>query len=329
MEIEPFKIGLSQDQTLVKQLKEWEQNPKSLVFAALADRYRIQGLVRQALEILDEGLAVHPGFGSALVVKARCFFDQRRYADCLGLLHEVLRENPENVRAEKLRAEVYTRLGQRRAALGSLTRTLALVPGDKDTLKALKELQELPKTTKKTNDSLSQFRAGFAPPEPVRDIPSSGKFADFQVTNTQNVAWRNAEANSSTHVAASTAAVAAAPAKPQAEPALAPAPAAEPLEDSLDDSEDEEINPLGGITFATRTVAELYLRQGLVEKAKRILEVMRERSPADPWVQETLEKISPNSVRKSESQSSRLRLMLRARALERMLANVQAASRNG
>ncbi len=68
MEKEPFRLGLSKNETLTSLLREYQENPKSRVFAKLADEYRKQDLVIQAIEIIEEGLEFHPGFSVALFV---------------------------------------------------------------------------------------------------------------------------------------------------------------------------------------------------------------------------------------------------------------------
>lgn len=327
MDKEPYRPGLSKDSLLVQQLQEFERNPKSLIFASLADRYRSQGLIKQALEILREGFETHPDFGPAKVVEARCFFDLKRYADCLELLANVLAKNPENVKAERLRSDVFLRLGQKQAAIGSLTRVLALIPNHEPTRRALAELRDLTE------------RSAVTPQEHVEIPPFSGfsepgRILDFQVHSRGDISF-TAEAAPpiSAPSAISPPQVAVGGTEPiesvtdeqklgqDSVEALAPA------DSRADQEEDEELNPLGGVTFATKTVAELYLRQGLAAKAEKILEMMLERNPADRWAAETLQKISQKSVKQDSSQLERTRLMLKARYLERLLMRVQSIRR--
>jgi tetratricopeptide (TPR) repeat protein len=58
------------------QLKNrWDADPTSRVFLQLAEEYRHQGRVKEALEVLDRGLKEHPGYLSALVAKGRCHLE--------------------------------------------------------------------------------------------------------------------------------------------------------------------------------------------------------------------------------------------------------------
>ena len=54
--------------------KRW-QATSGLVFAPLAEAYRKAGLQARALEILEQGLALHAEYGPALIVRARCHLD--------------------------------------------------------------------------------------------------------------------------------------------------------------------------------------------------------------------------------------------------------------
>lgn len=50
--------------------------------------------------------------------------------------------------------------------------------------------------------------------------------------------------------------------------------------------------------FATKTVAELYLRQGLKEKAKFVIEAMLKRDPNDAWTKEKLKTLKEETTGK-------------------------------
>jgi tetratricopeptide (TPR) repeat protein len=101
VEQEPYKPGLVRNANLVEQLKELQKNPRSLVFVSLAEAYRAENLPHQALEILEEGLAHYPALASAVIAKARCLFDLRRFGEAASVCREILVHNPENIKANK------------------------------------------------------------------------------------------------------------------------------------------------------------------------------------------------------------------------------------
>lgn len=319
MEMEPYRPGLSRNQGLVQQLREFQRNPRSLVFVSLAETYRQEGLPQQALEILQEGMVYHPGLASAVVCRARCLFDLKRYAEALADLQVALLHNPENLKAYKLQSEIYLRLGQRKAAMRSLTKVLALYPQDHEASRALSELELL-----------------LAPPKapvPVRTAappPSLGRIEDFQVgTFTQSMHQIE-----------------------EAESSLAPSgelPKAQPLAAQVapDWTEEDEASAVASSSairaepenatdeepaFATRTIAELYLRQGLKGKAVKVLRKLLRDDPTNAWARETLQDLSSDGILlpspKAEAKRSDS-LAKRARVLEQLLAQVRMMKQMG
>jgi tetratricopeptide (TPR) repeat protein len=78
--------------------------------------------------------------------------------------------------------------------------------------------------------------------------------------------------------------------------------------------------------IATRTIAELYLRQGLQAKAIKVLQKILQENSADIWAMTTLDKLENESRLPSESNSATTPDTVKARkirVLERMLERVQ------
>jgi tetratricopeptide (TPR) repeat protein len=97
--------------------------------------------------------------------------------------------------------------------------------------------------------------------------------------------------------------------------------------------QDLELAPVIEDTFATRTIAELYLRQGLSQKAIEVLQRMRERDPNDKWVINALQNIHTNSTFPSGTNKVILDrqsvLAKKAQYLERALAQLQLSVGSG
>jgi tetratricopeptide (TPR) repeat protein len=313
-EIESYKPGLAKNRGLVEQLKEFQKNPRSLVFVSLAESYRAEGLFNQALEILEEGLAHHPGLASALVCRARCLSETRRFGEALAQLKTVLASNPQNIKAHRLQAEIYVRLGQRKAAIRALTQVVSLYPQDLESVRALEELENL-ESRQFIPVSRIQAASTDAPPKQVL-----GRIEDFQVSGMDE----------------SLASIGAGPQSP-VENFVEPAPPAsvrETVSSSVIDSSAEAMEEEAEPTFATRTIAELYLRQGLKPKAIKVLRKMLKLDASNQWARETLQDLesdgivlaSPGPVRPSAA-PPRLRREKRARALELLLARVRIQKR--
>lgn len=302
-EIEPYKPGLVRNQGLLQQLKEFQRNPRSLVFVALADSYRQEGLPHQALEILEEGLTFHPGLASAVIAKARCLFELKRYAEALAETQAATRTNPQNLKAFKLQAEIYVRLGQRKAAIRALTHVVGLYPQDVEAVRSLEQLENLEARQFIPVQNISRAS--------VDTMPPAGKIEDFQVGSIGE-SFSSIGVEEPREEEPKLEAVQ--PAKP------APLPVVE---------EAEEAEP----TFATRTIAELYLRQGLKGKALRVLRKMAREDSANQWARETLQELESDEIvlpakpQQAPKQSSSLQK--RAKALEMMLARVRLLKRLG
>ncbi len=289
MQKQPFQIGLSKDKELMKLLREFQRSPGSLSFVALAEQYRKKGLLEQALEICDEGLRFHTDLSSALLVKARCFFDQRRYSDALNATAKIILQNPENLRAHKMRAEIFTLLGQRGAALTSLGTVLRLFPQDEEARKAFEELRGL-QSTKDASVKAAERLSGAG-----ALVSSVGKIDDFQVGNPAILEqWRgtNAPVEAVTQIA-------------------------------HEDAEAEE-EP----AIATRTIAELYLRQGLTLKARAVLKKMLRDNADNQWARETLQDIRSDGIvlpADREAAAKKQKLERKLQFLERLLTQVRLA----
>lgn len=95
------------DKFLNEYLKIYQENPRSRVFAPLAEAYRKSNLIDEAIEICIEGLSIHPNFTSGIVALARSYFDKKMYEECINQLKNAISQAPDNYLAQKLLAESY------------------------------------------------------------------------------------------------------------------------------------------------------------------------------------------------------------------------------
>jgi tetratricopeptide (TPR) repeat protein len=310
-EIEPYQPGLVRNRGLLEQLKEFQKNPRSLVFVALADSYRKEGLAHQALEILEEGLTIHPGLASAVLAKARCLFELRRYAEALAETQSAVRSNPQNLKAFKLQAEIYARLGQRKAAIRALTHVVNLYPQDVEAVRALEELENLEHKTKVPPQLISRASVDTAP---------AGRIEDFSVGSISH----SLAAIGAISVVEEASALAEEPEE------SFPVQRQEASPENYPEEVEADLEP----TFATRTIAELYLRQGLKPKAIKVLRKILRDDPANSWARETLQDLESDGIvlpAKPQPQPQRRSqpLQKRAKALEVLLARVRLMKRMG
>jgi tetratricopeptide (TPR) repeat protein len=111
-------------------LRRFREDPKSRVFAPLAEAYRRMGKVEEAIQICKEGLLHHPDFHGGRVALAKCYLDKKRYAEAKEELERVILTAPENLMAQKLLGDTFLMLHQRKDALHSYKMALLLAPQD-------------------------------------------------------------------------------------------------------------------------------------------------------------------------------------------------------
>ncbi|MDX2056531.1 MAG: tetratricopeptide repeat protein, partial [Gemmatimonadales bacterium] len=104
--------------------RRWQENPLGLTFAPLAEAYRKEGMHADALELLNQGLAQHPNYVPAHIVRGRCFLDTRADAAAQQSFLRVADLDPENVIALKGLADIAERAGRYPEAIARLERLL-------------------------------------------------------------------------------------------------------------------------------------------------------------------------------------------------------------
>jgi tetratricopeptide (TPR) repeat protein len=325
-----YQHGLSRNVGLVGQLKEWQARPRSLVFVALAESYRKEGLATEALEIIAEGLEFHPKLGSALFVRAKCLFDLRRYGEALKEIRELLQANPGNVKAKALEAELYIRLGQRKSALRVLRQLCAEYPQEKEWQESLKSLQSLRENEWQPVPS-EGAKTIFIPsaPAPV------GEIADFQVGGAAELSRLWAVDGPWNQPIATIGSFDSQPAEVSSEPPLVaellPPPAlveglgavAAPVWDRADEEGALVQNGIDEPTIATRTIAELYLRQGFRARAIAVMQKILHDDPSHKWARETLQALHSDEILPKPKVNPKQRLAAKAQLLERMLLQIR------
>jgi tetratricopeptide (TPR) repeat protein len=90
----------------------WEADPSSRIFLQLAEEYRHQGRIKEALAVLDRGLKEHPGYLSALVAKGRCHLELGEPEAARGVLERVVKQDATQMVANKLLVRAYLDTGE-------------------------------------------------------------------------------------------------------------------------------------------------------------------------------------------------------------------------
>ena len=159
--------------------KRW-QATSGLVFAPLAEAYRKAGLQARALEILEQGLALHTEYGPALIVRARCHLDTGDYPAAEEAFNQALGRDPTDPIALRGLADVFERTGRLGEAIAHLR---TLVDVDPRNSEARVMLDRMLATPTEIPEVIAAAPVPEAVPEylePVRDQLDS---LDFDVVN--------------------------------------------------------------------------------------------------------------------------------------------------
>lgn len=109
-----------------------QQNPRSRVFAPLAEAYRKMGLLDQALEVCKQGVKYHPDFASGRVAYGRVWMDKGDWEKAQEQLQLAVKLSPDNILAHRLLGRGYSRSRQAEKALKSYKHVLLLHPKDEE-----------------------------------------------------------------------------------------------------------------------------------------------------------------------------------------------------
>jgi tetratricopeptide (TPR) repeat protein len=124
--------------------RRWQENPLGLTFAPLAEAYRKSGEVAKALELLEAGLAQHPNYVPAHIVRGRCHADARNIAQAEASFRRVTELDPGNAIALKGLADLAESEGRVSEAISSLEAMLEVDRNNEDARGQLDRLRELP-----------------------------------------------------------------------------------------------------------------------------------------------------------------------------------------
>ncbi len=119
----------------------YEKDPRSKVFAPLAEAYRKMGLIDEAIDLASRGVQDHPHFASGRVALGKCYVQRGRFLEAAEQLKVASELSPENLLAHQLLAECYSRLSKPVEALNAYKIVLFLNPNDSRVAEIVKKLE--------------------------------------------------------------------------------------------------------------------------------------------------------------------------------------------
>jgi tetratricopeptide (TPR) repeat protein len=109
-------------------------DPRSKAFMPLAEAYIKAGMWREAAGVLEDGLAVYPGFVTAMAALGRVYDQLGQPAKAKAILENVVKQSPENLRAHRILAKIFCSEGHTDSALKSCAAILAVNADDEEAL---------------------------------------------------------------------------------------------------------------------------------------------------------------------------------------------------
>ncbi len=122
-------MGLEEIEKLRAKL---EKDPDSKVFLPLAEEYRKEGMLDEAIEVLQKGLSKYPQYTSARVALGKIYFEKGETEKAKEAFEEVIKTVPDNLFAQRKLAEIYFNEGNLERALMHYEKVLELNPLDEE-----------------------------------------------------------------------------------------------------------------------------------------------------------------------------------------------------
>jgi tetratricopeptide (TPR) repeat protein len=118
-----------------------EKDPNSKLFVPLAEEYRKEGMLDEAVDVLLKGIESQPGYMSARVSLGKIYLEKGMPGEARAEFENVVRSIPDNLYAQKKLAEIYRDIGEKDLAIQSYRAVLKLNAMDEEALDVLKTLE--------------------------------------------------------------------------------------------------------------------------------------------------------------------------------------------
>jgi len=304
-------------------------DPRSRLFFPLAEELRRNGKLAEAEQVLRTGLGFHATYLSAWVSLGRVLREQQKNGEAVDALNTALQVDPGNVVAARLLADAYYDLGEKVEAIKKYKLVHALMPADEELEAKIEQIdgelqaaapapfaepeEQVPESPFAEPEAVAEpepepafspaAEVPFAVPESPFDetapmtthttespfdtgdeIPMSAQHAEspFEEPTGYTAAALEVEQPEGMHIEEAPL-VAEVPSVWLDEP-----PPSEPAADVFAPAEPQVAEQDDDLT-ATTTMADLYVRQGLIGEARKIYEHLLQRDPYDDEVRAKLE----------------------------------------
>ena len=238
-----------------------DSDPDGRGFVNLADAYRKDGDPLEALRILREGLRRHPRLASGHVVRGWVYAEQGDSDDAEEAFRAALGVDPGNVSALRGLGELLARKGETVEALEILRLLLPLDPLDGDLPDRIREMEASvgPLTAEAGEPSTDEAPAKLHPWDDPEGAAEELDWSAAALQADQSVEEDGVE------------------------------PGAPPAESSPGSALLSP--PVGSDALVTRTMGEIFLRQGLLDEAEGVFERLLDRDQGNQALRSKLEEV--------------------------------------
>jgi len=163
------------DERIVKCHKILDADPNSQIFAALAEAFRKKGDLERAFRICQNGLKIHPSYGSAHIVMAKINLDRGLYDWAEIEANKAMEIDGRTRSIRLLLAEIYIYKGEFNAAIKLLKRLNESDPDNAQIKKLLEIARKLPEeqaALSGRDDKLEQSDSSTAGVADVEELPT-------------------------------------------------------------------------------------------------------------------------------------------------------------
>ncbi|MBI5633494.1 MAG: tetratricopeptide repeat protein [Nitrospirae bacterium] len=126
----------------IEKLREkFDKDPNSKLFLPLAEEYRKEGMLEEAIDVLQQGLEKHVSYTSARVLLGKTYLEKGMMDEARKEFESVIKIVPDNLFAHKKLAEVYRDTGETDLAIKAFKAILKLNPMDEESLSSLRNIE--------------------------------------------------------------------------------------------------------------------------------------------------------------------------------------------
>ncbi len=133
------EFGLSPE--IAKLSDKLTKDPSSKLFVPLAEEYRKIGMLDEAIQVLADGLKANPNYMTARVSLGKMLLEKGNISESREEFEQVVQAIPDNLFSHKKLAEIYQSEGNAENLLKEYKIILSLSPKDEEVKNALDELE--------------------------------------------------------------------------------------------------------------------------------------------------------------------------------------------